>query len=296
MLSDLLRGEELARAYSRLYAATGAGVFLGIQAGSLAHRFSGHPRYSHLCRFCFAGVLLAHNITMPETLPPGSLRSQEPLRLRDANPLGFLRLFHHSRALMTLGLAATLMHGSEGKATGDLRALWVSTDVQIPLARQGFFLSSYGLLTFLGCEFGARCVLPRLGRRNFTTLASALVFLGHWLLSVPRELTCWAGLLVLGPGINANGGAGLKAFATEHAVLAGMGKGEYAACMGTMRSLMMAVFPVVYARAYGAERRSGRTGRRTWWLVMLIGALIPELLHRSLCDSDLKPRRTGQDV
>ncbi len=286
MLGDVVQGDELAQAFSMMTAVIGVGLFVGTQTGSFLHRAFGDPRYGHLSRAFFAAAGFLHNLSLPETLPP-SERKHVKLRLADANPFGFVKLLTRSRALTVLSLAVTLVVCTEGKVTADLKALWVR-DVGLSLARQGDFISYSLVLGSVGGWLGAR-LISKIGRRSFTTVACALSALGHAVVSIPQAWAQWLGFLIMGPGINANNAAALKAYAAQLAVASGMGRGEFQACMASMRSVIIATVPMLYGRLYGMQQSRGEPARWAWWCVAMLGAVLPEVMHRTLGAEELEP-------
>ena len=69
-----------------------------------------------------------------------------------------------------------------------------------------------------------------IGRSNFTTFTTWLNVLGFYIISrkdIPYSV--WIGFLLMLPGFNANHCAAMRSYATEHALEAGFGKGEFAA-------------------------------------------------------------------
>jgi len=257
------------------------------QTGSFLHRYFGDPRYAHLGRSVFAALGFLHNLSIPETLPLAE-RKHVPLRLADANPLGFTRLLTRSRAISTLAIATTLCHCTEGKVTADLKALWIR-DVGLSLPAQGHFLSYSLALGAFGGSIGAK-LIPSIGRRGFTTVACVCSAIGHFLVSNPHSRFQWLGFLAQGPGINANNGSAMKAYCGQLAADSGMGRGEFQACMASMRSIVIATVPMLYGSLYGFQQSRGEVARWAWWAVALLGAVIPELLHRTLSDADLQQR------
>ena len=250
------------------------------------------------------------------------------MRWADANPLAFLRLLTRSRAISVLAVATTLCHCTEGKVTADLKALWVQ-DVGLSLPTQGHFLSYSLALGAFGGSLGAKLIAV-IGRRGFTTVACLSSAIGHMLVSVPTGWSQWLGFLlqviahyfrfncfdlvvqlifhlccfmtiiisivrgIQGPGINANNGAALKAICGQLAVESGMGRGEYQACMASMRSIVIATVPMLYGRLYGFQKQRGEAARWAWWAVAMLGAVLPELLHRTLRDGDLRGRAAAE--
>ena len=233
-------------------------------------------------------ILFCHQ----ETLPPAE-RKREPLQLADANPLGFFRLLTRSRAITVLAIGATLCNCTESKVTADLKALWVR-DVGLSLPAQGHFLSYSLALGAFGGSLGAK-LISAIGHRGFTTAACMSSAVGHMLVSVPTGWSQWLGFLVQGAGINANNGAAMRAYCGQLAVESGMGRGEYQACMASMRSIVIATVPMLYGRLYGVQQQRGEAARWAWWAVALLGAVIPELLHRTLSDGDLLGRAAAAE-
>jgi hypothetical protein len=286
MISDCVAGDELAAAFSMLSATAGMGLFVGSQLGSLVHRRFGDPRYGLLVQAFFAVLGFIHNISIPETLPPRD-RRVVPIRLRDANPFGFVKLLTCSRATSTLALGATLAVCSEGKVTADLKSLWVR-DIGMSLPQQGNFLSFSLLLGWPGGWIGSR-LIQTVGRRQFTTIACGLSLLGHTLVAQGGITAQWIAYLLMAPALNANNGSSLKASASALAQSHGaMGRGEFQACMASMRSLVIATVPMIYGRLYGSQLSRGVRPRSAWWLVAALGAVMPELLHRTLSDQDME--------
>ena len=285
MISDCVSGDELASAFSLLSAMAGIGLFVGSQTGSFLHRRFGDPRYGLLGQSFFAALGFLHNLSIPETLPP-SERRQAPLSLRDASPFGFVKLLTRSRATSTLALAATLAVCSEGKVTSDLKSLWVR-DLGMSLPLQGNFLSFSLLLGWPGGFVGSR-LIQKFGRRKFTSIACGLSLLGHAMVAQGGVAAQWLAYVIMAPSLNANHAAALKASASKMAESHGLGRGEFQASMASLRSLVIATVPLLYGRLYGAQLSMGVVPRYAWWAVAVLGAVMPELLHRTLRDEDMQ--------
>lgn len=86
----------------------------------------------------------------------------------------------------------------------------------------------------------------------------------------------------------------MKAVATEHAVANGFARGEYGGMYSSIRTLSMIIAPPVFGWAYkhgvSSTSKSPSVMRLAlaWLLAAFFGAALPELLHRSLTDEDLK--------
>ena len=78
--------------------------------------------------------------------------------------------------------------------------------------------------------------------------------------------------------------------AVDLATAQGMGKGEFQASMASMRSVVIATAPLLYGQLYGWQLRRGQPARWAWRAVLLLGAVLPELLHRSLPAAKPNPK------
>ena len=287
-LSDLLEGDELGQAFSRLFSHIGGGVLVGLTFGSTIMYLTQDPKYCMLAR-SIAGLIAFYidSQCLEETLRPED-RCNKPITLADTNPLKCLALFSHGKTLSTLVLCAVLQNCAEGKHTADVRALWVANELQFSLAWQSIFMNYWSLLATYSGTVGSM-MMATLGRRGFTTAANALTALGFYLVSLPEPWAVWVGNFIMCPAFNTNHANAIKSYATDHATkLHGMGRGEYAAAFANLRGLSVVLAPPIYARLYGSAQAKGVPGRSPWLLVALIGAVIPELLHRSLSDEEVE--------
>ena len=134
-----------------------------------------------------------------------------------------------------------------------------------------------------------------LGRRNFTTVTTYLNVLGFYVISrkdVPYSV--WLGFLLMLPGFNANHCSAIRSYATDHAVKAGFGKGEFAASIAIMRGLSVIIATPIYSWAYRYQKSRGLTPRLAWFSVIFLGALVPEFLHRMLSSKELESVNEGK--
>ena len=124
-------------------------------------------------------------------------------------------------------------------------------------------------------------------------------YIGFALMGLPGQLAgdlgAWAGLLLHGPGINCQATNALAPYGVNLALEAGFARGQHTGNMHSLRCLASFLAPLLYAQAYKWAVGSVQ-GRKSpgllvgipWLLVATFGALIPELLHRSLKDSDIE--------
>ena len=78
----------------------------------------------------------------------------------------------------------------------------------------------------------------------------------------------------------------LQGAATDHAVAAGFGRGEFSGYFNNLRATSVFLCPLIYGRLYAWLMERGVMPGRTWWLLMVVASLVPELLHRSIRDAD----------
>ena len=97
------------------------------------------------------------------------------------------------------------------------------------------------------------------------------------------------------PGFNANHCAAMRSYATEHAVEAGFGKGEFAAAIAILRGLSVMIATPIYSAAYRYQKNRGVTPRLAWFSVILLGAIIPEIFHQMLTTEELESVRNGRN-
>ena len=190
----------------------------------------------------------------------------------------------------------------------DVFQLWISQTVGLGLnasnavtmacAHRSLSLRTRYSLTCLCCLadgiimiFSGRTVAPRLiaalGPRTFTTIAllSQAAAFAVWG-TAPTVAAVAIGLCLLVPGINAGSKSALQGAATDHAVAAGFGRGEFSGDFNNLRATSVFLCPLIYGRLYAWLMERGVMPGRTWWLLMVVASLVPELLHRSIRDAD----------
>jgi hypothetical protein len=122
-----------------------------------------------------------------------------------------------------------------------------------------------------------------LGNRGHTTFANFMTILAFCTMgAAPTQMNMWLGLLMLLPTMERR--AATSAMATDHAIAAGMGRGEYQAAFANFRALTVITAPILYGRMYSTFAPSGKGG-----YAFFAGAAIvafAELCHRSLSDKD----------
>jgi hypothetical protein len=129
------------------------------------------------------------------------------------------------------------------------------------------------------------------GQRGFTTASNICNAVGTGMmgLSLPSfGVSFWLGHVVQLPGINNTSAAAVKAMAIDHAVAAGFGRGEWGGMYSSLRTFSMIVAPLIYSSAYTLRERSGFGWLSPWFVVAILGAVVPECLHRTLSDKALQ--------
>ena len=287
-MSDICDGAELSAAYSKIFAYVGVGVLAGQYLGSKAYEWTGQAKYSALVQGFLALAQWLHNYYFLEETHPVSKRRKEPITLLDCNPLRFIKLLTVNPTLAKCALHVPLAHCAEGKHTSAIRDMWVQDDLKFPLPLKATFMSFWSCCAISGGLVASK-IVAIIGRRNFTTLSTFLNAAGFYLVSrkdIPYSV--WIGYLLMLPGFNANHSSAMKSYATDHAVASGFGKGEFAAAIAIMRGMSVILATPIYSWAYQLQKNRGQTPRLAWFSVILLGAVIPEILHRMCTDEELE--------
>jgi hypothetical protein len=67
-----------------------------------------------------------------------------------------------------------------------------------------------------------------------------------------------------------------------------MGKGEYAAAFANMRALTVTIGPLLFGNIYAYSKANGYGGGTPWLVAMVLGSVIPLVLHETVSDEDIK--------
>ena len=294
-LSDICEGEELGVAYSKLFAYIGIGVLSGQFIGSKIYEWTGQAKYSILAQALLALSHWIHNYYYIEETHPIAKRRVKPITLSDCNPFRFIKLLTCNKTLTLTSLFIPFAHAAEGKHTSAIRDMWVQDDLNFSLPLRGYFMSFWSACAISGGLVGGK-VQQLIGRSNFTTFTTWLNVLGFYIISrkdIPYSV--WIGFLLMLPGFNANHCAAMRSYATEHAVEAGFGKGEFAAAIAILRGLSVMIATPIYSAAYRYQKNRGVTPRLAWFSVILLGAIIPEIFHQMLTTEELESVRNGRN-
>jgi hypothetical protein len=271
-----------------LWAYAGAGVILGPLIGGQLLKWYGHPKYTYFAVSAIGAIHWLHNyFLIGETLDEDKRRPCEGF----VSPFGFTKLFTENATLTKLALAAATISFMEGKNINDMNQLWLKFNVNMSQGSVQNWVVLYGIFMFTGGQYVVPWLINQLGSRGFTTFtnvtnAAGLILWG----AVPKPWASWVGLFLLWFGINANSSSTLKAQATAHAVSAGMGRGEYAGYFSNLRALIVATAPLLYGNVYAAVNSptgSAYPNGLAYFMAAGLGAILPEILHRSVSDEDI---------
>jgi len=293
-ISDMYSGQELAIKTVKMFGAIGLSLVFAPALGSMIMQSTGNPMDVFKLRLAAAVVQLVYaHKAIPETLLPERRR---PFKLSHVNPFSFLQLFRKSRSLRVLAAVLFFNCCSEGKNVIALMQTWMNgVPLKWDLKKQSIYSSLFGIIAFGSGSFLAPKLIAKLGPRMFTSSTNILNAIGFTVkgLGVPDYDTAyWAGLLLHGPGVNNTSAAAIKGLTTEHAVANGIARGEYGGMYSSLRTFSMIVAPSLFGWAYKRGISKDTAGKSRvflpWVVVAIIGAVLPELLHRSLTAEDMK--------
>jgi len=299
-ISDMYAVQELGIKTIQMFGSIGLSIIFAPALGAMIMERTGNPMNVFKLRLAMGLLQLLYvRRFIPETLLPERRR---PFKFSEVNPLSFLQLFRKSR---TLRIVATILFFnccSEGKNIISLMQTWMNGQpLKWSLSKQSAHSALFGFLAFASGMHVAPRLIKKLGGRRFTSVTNLSNAVAFFLMGLPipdYDTTNWAGLLLHGPGINNTSAAALKAVATDHAVANGIARGEYGGMYSSLRTFSMIVAPPLFGWAYkrGTPSNGGKGLQfLPWFLVALIGAALPEILHRTLTDEDMKVP-TGNDA
>eukprot|EP00929_Paragymnodinium_shiwhaense_P121697 TRINITY_DN94049_c0_g1_i1.p1 TRINITY_DN94049_c0_g1~~TRINITY_DN94049_c0_g1_i1.p1 ORF type:complete len:483 (-),score=73.94 TRINITY_DN94049_c0_g1_i1:289-1737(-) len=292
--SDMFSGPELGVRIAKVLGAIGISASLAPGAGSLLMR-RGSTLTPYKVRFLLAATQVAFATKfIPETLEKCKQRA---FQLRDVNPTKFLQLFAKPGVLRTLSVMLFLHTFTEGKVVVSFCQGWMNgPPLRWPLRLQSLHSLVFGALMYTAGTYLMPWLVEQRGPRGYTSLANAFSAAGLLLSGLPKPfgyaVDFWLGLLLHMPGVNGTSAAVCKGLAAEHAVAAGFGRGEYGGMYSSARNLSIFLAPLVYGAAYrrATTHTSKPSALKLWtpWLCMaFLGAVLPELLHRTMSDDEL---------
>lgn len=295
-ISDMYSGQELAIKTVKMFGSVGLGVIVAPALGALIMQYTGKHGSMNVFKlrivFAVLQLLYAHTF-IPETL---LIERRRPFSLSDVNPFSFLKLFRKSHTLRVLAAILFFNCCSEGKNIVPLMQTWMNGyPLKWSLNTTSRQATLFGVLAYLSGMHLAPKLIKLFGARGFTSLTNTLNTAAFACMGSPFpsfNVSQWTGLLLHGPGINNTSAAALKGVTTEHAIANGIARGEYGGMYSSLRTFSMIVAPPLYAWAYknGVPKELGGKGMPwlPWFIVAFVGGALPEILHRSLTNDDMK--------
>ena len=93
-----------------------------------------------------------------------------------------------------------------------------------------------------------------------------------------RPVFFYAAYLVCCMGVNGSNTHAVKALAGALAIRDGYGRGEFSGWMMNMRAISTSACTLLYGAWYGWCADTGRWTGSVWWLLGLLGGLLPQLV------------------
>jgi len=286
-LSDLLSGEDLAIAFGELYAYAGVSIIIAPFLSGLMSS----PRTSFAMSVIVSIVQLVVELKyLEETLPEKKRRvsssSSSSSIIEWVNPFkSVIRLFTSSPRLALLSLITTMHYLVEPKNLSDISALTQLSFMGWSDRKRANFVSVIGF-SFLAGGYISKRSVKRYGLLGHTKLCHVLSFLQFLLRAfctsssivsfticsllllvfffcsltpmnffVGTEASTWAASFIALYSETRN--FGVKALGTKYAQQLGIGKGEYAGLIASLRALMVFASPILFGTLFrrGAQMR-----------------------------------------
>ena len=188
-------------------------------------------------------LLLEYNY-LEETLP----RTSIPDRLEFVNPFrSVIRLFRTSPRLSLLSLVTTMHYLVEPKNLSDVSALSQLSFMGWSDRKRANFVSVIGMSFLVGGYISKRSV-NHFGLLGHTQLCHMLSFVQFLLRSFCTEVSTWSASLIALYSETRN--YGVKALGTRYASRLGIGKGEYAGLIASLRALMVFTSPILFGELF----------------------------------------------
>ena len=288
-LSDLAQGKQLSVANSVLWACAGLGVILGpiLEGAVLSRGFA--IRCSYLLAAVVSAVQVAYQLALVDESHPKAER--RPFSIAGLNPLGFLKLFNPGTptALKKLVLVASLQSFLEGKNVVDMVQIWQRQHLKWDVLKMRDFTVTYGCCAFVAGQLLTPFLLKISSARAFTTFANLTNATGFIMRGwAENPLIFWLAIIPMLPGVNGSSASAMKAIASDHALAAGFGAGEYSGYFNNLRALVGAAASLMYGATYSVCIRRGLHPGIPFWVGGLMGAVLPELIHRTLSTREIR--------
>lgn len=292
-LNDICTGKEFAVSLSHVMANIGVGVIVAPILESVILKRTKTPRSAYAA-LSVLGMIQAIFVAllMPETLEKTKRVSvRAAISLSGMNPFRFVKVYTDgSPTLQKLVTLTTMQMFLEGKNLSDTGNTVQSKHLKWGVNEIRNFLVAVGVLAFASGAGLTPYLLKKISARGFTTLTNVLNALGFFLrgASFNPKLYMLSTLPTL-PGGNGASANAMKGLAAELATAQGFGKGEFSAWVNNLRALAGAAAPVLYGNFYNFCVKRGIMPGRVFWLIGVLGAVVPEVILRSMKDSELSP-------
>jgi DHA1 family tetracycline resistance protein-like MFS transporter len=250
-LSDLVSGPELAIYGAKMWSAMGAAI---VSAPLIASRLTAKQTYG--AAICMAGVqLFAESKYLEETLPEAQKKEFNGF----VNPMSLVKLFTTSKPLKFVSLTVMLQFLVDVKIMSDPNTIFQLQTLKWTRPQSQTFTAVIGLGLLVGGKLTKQSI-GSLGQHGHTTASQLTNAASAFILGLfPSALTQWlSGVMGFYGNLLTNA---TKSVATNLAVEAGMGKGEFSGMLANLRAAMVVLGPMLFGRlAYGIGQRSGRPG------------------------------------
>lgn len=291
-LADIYSGKDLAVAGSEIGATVGLAFIMAPVIESFLLKRTGSLRIPYAVLALLGALQASLGLAlMPETHAVDKrIPLASALTLKAWNPFGFLSVFTKgSMALQKLSVITSFQMFMEGKNVSDMGMIWMREHLGWGVSMTRNYIVTYGAL----CIYSGTSITPRLlkafSARAFTTITNLLTALTYFVRGASPTALAWLGTVpIILPGVNGNTAQALKALATDRAAAEGFGKGEFSAWSNNLRALAGSVAPVLLGNVYALSRRKSWPPGAAYFVLAVVGALLPELLLQFTKDSELE--------
>ena len=181
--------------------------------------------------------------TLPDPKKGSILKSIEFV-----NPLrSVIRLFRTSPRLSLLSLVTTMHYLVEPKNLSDVSALSQLSFMGWSDRKRANFVSVIGISFLVGGYISKRSV-KRFGLLGHTQLCHVLSLVQFLLRAFCTEVSTWSASVIALYSETRN--YGVKALGTRYASRLGIGKGEYAGLIASLRALMVFTSPILFGELF----------------------------------------------
>jgi hypothetical protein len=230
---------------------------------------------------------------LEETLPCSPVTSLKD-SIEFVNPFqSVIRLFRTSPRLSLLSLITTMHYLVEPKNLSDVSALQQLSFMGWSDRKRANFVSVIGISFLVGGYISKRSV-KRLGLLGHTKLCHVLSFVQFLLRAFCTEVSTWAASVIALYSETRN--YGIKALGTRYASRMGIGKGEFAGLIASLRALMVFTSPILFGELFrrGIQiRPKARPGLP--FVGAMFGVVIGEMALRKLESSSSSSSHHGRD-